>query len=140
MLLFHVQWKLSLSSRKTVTSQNWLLIFFGKETHSETKSLKSSRISTKKSYNNNGKPWKSSKVLRVCSQISSFFHFSLVFLICSSFFFIFIIFTIFFMFFFIFSFPCFPFCFFFLIFSFVFLSVGAQNLIFFEPQFRFDFS
>ena len=34
--------------RKTITTQNGLLIFLWKETHSETKSLKSSRILTKK--------------------------------------------------------------------------------------------
>ena len=46
--LFHVQRKLSLFFRKTVTPQNGLLIFLGKETHSETKSWKSSRNLTKK--------------------------------------------------------------------------------------------
>ena len=50
--------------QKTVRPQNWLLIFFWKETHSETQSWKPSRISTK-SYNNNGKSWKSSRILRV---------------------------------------------------------------------------
>ena len=70
------------SSEKTVTSQNGLLIFHGKETHSETKSWKSLRILTKKSYNNSGKPWKSSRILRVnpifliFSFIFSSFHFS----------------------------------------------------------------
>ena len=46
--LFHVQWNLSLFFWKTITSQNGLLIFLGKETPSETKSWKSSRILTKK--------------------------------------------------------------------------------------------
>ena len=59
---------------KMVTPKNWLLIFFGKERHSDQKSWKSSRISTKKSYNNNGKPWKSSRILRVKP---NFFIFSL---------------------------------------------------------------
>ena len=44
--------------------QNWLLIFFEKNTHSK-KTWKSSRISSKKVTNYNGKPWKSSRVLRV---------------------------------------------------------------------------
>ena len=49
-----------------MTPQNGLLIFLRKETHSETKPWKSSRISTKKSYNNNnGKPKKLSMILRV---------------------------------------------------------------------------
>ena len=47
-VLFHVQWKLSLFLGKTITLQNGLLIFLWKETHSETKSWKSSRISMKK--------------------------------------------------------------------------------------------
>ena len=46
--LFHVQWKLSLFFGKTITPQNGLLIFLWKDTHSETKSSKSSRILTKK--------------------------------------------------------------------------------------------
>ena len=60
--------------------KNGLLIFLLKETHSETKSWKSSTILTKKNYNNNGKPWKSSVILCV----NPFFHFSFFF---SSFFF-----------------------------------------------------
>ena len=44
MFLFHVQKKLSLFFEKTVRPQNGLLIFLWKETHSETKSWKSSRI------------------------------------------------------------------------------------------------
>ena len=99
--LFHVQWKLSLFFGKTITPKNGLLIFLGKETHSETKSWKSSRILTKKSYNNNGKPWKSSRILRhfllFFGFFSSlhppplllFFHFFFFFLIISLFFFIF---------------------------------------------------
>ena len=87
-----------------MTSQNGLLIFLGKETHSETKSCKSSRIFNEKSYNNNGKPWKSSRILRVNPMFSFFFffnHFSPFFLFFSFFhFFIFSIFRIF---------SCFPF-------------------------------
>ena len=56
--------KLSLFIGKTLTPKNGLLIFLWKETHSETKSWNSSRISTT-SYNNNGNPWKSSRILRV---------------------------------------------------------------------------
>ena len=62
--------------------------FLGKETHSETKSWKSSRISTKKSYNNNGKPWKSSRILRVKTIFSLFifrFLFQFLYFSCSSF-------------------------------------------------------
>ena len=65
-VLFHAQLKLSLFLWKTVRPQIELLIFFKKKTHSETKSRKSSRISSKKkSYNNNGQPWKSMKILLV---------------------------------------------------------------------------
>ena len=76
------------------------------------------------SYNNNGKPWKSSRILRV----NPFFHFSFFFHHFS-----------------IFSFFHFFHFFFFFSFSFHFLSfslslLGAQNLIFFGPQFRYDFS
>ena len=60
---------------KTITPQNGLLIFLGKETHSETKSWKSSRILTKKVTTTTVNPGGFCE----CSQISSFFH-------CSSFF------------------------------------------------------
>ena len=43
--------------------------FLRKETHS---SWKSSRISTKKSYNNNGKPWKSSRIFRMKTNLFIF--------------------------------------------------------------------
>ena len=124
--------------------QNGLLVFLGKETHSETKSWKSSRISYEESYNNNGKPWKSSRILSVNPKFFifflSFFHFFSFFFfsifhffhfhcLCS---FIFFHFFIFFNFLFIF--------FHFFIFSFSFSLLGAQNLIFFGPQFRDDFS
>ena len=42
---------------------NWLLIFFGKETPSEQTIMDIVQIFDEKSYNNNGKPWKSSKIL-----------------------------------------------------------------------------
>ena len=70
---------------KKVRPQNGLLIVLGKETHSETKSWKSSTISTKQNYNNNGKPWKSSRILRVQPNFL-FFHCSSFFVICSFFF------------------------------------------------------
>ena len=100
-----------------------MLIFLGKETHSETKSWKSSRIVDEKSYNNNGKPWKSSSLtLRVnCC----FFYF--VFL-CSSFFCVF-----FCVFFFVFSFFVFFIFVMFLFFSFFhFLSFCFIYFIFFH--------
>ena len=76
--------------------------FLKEETHSETKTCKSSRILTKKSYNNNGKPWKSSRILRVNPffHFSFFFHHFLHFFVFFSFFhfFIFFIFSFFFFF------------------------------------------
>ena len=51
--------------RKMVTLQNGLLIFLGKETHSETKIMDIFEDFDEKSYNNNGKPLKSSRILRV---------------------------------------------------------------------------
>ena len=65
------------SSEKTVRPQNGLLIFLGKETHSETKSWKIVEDFDEKSYNNNGKPWKSSRILRAKAKLlhfSFFFH------------------------------------------------------------------
>ena len=111
---------------KYMTPQNGLLIFIWKETHSETKSWKSSSILTN-SYNSNGKPWKSSRILRVNPNflIFSFFHHF-------SAFFVFFIFSLFF----IFSF------FHFLSFSFIFDHfLGCSKADFFGvPQFRYDFS
>ena len=123
--------------RKTLTPPKRLLIFLGKETHSETKSWKSSMILTKKSYNNNGKLWKLSRSLRVNQ---NFFIFLSFFIISPFFRFFFVIFH-FFIFFFIFHF--FIFChvlsfdfylFFFLFFFFLFLFflfVGGSNSDFF---------
>ena len=72
-----------------------------------------------KSYNNNGKSWKSSRILRV----SPFFHFSLIFHH----------FSLFFRFFFIFSFFHFSFIFFhFLSFSFIFFYFLSFSFIFFH--------
>ena len=75
-----------------------------------------------KSYNNNGKPWKSSRILRGNSHFFSFLSFFIIFLHFFRFFFHFFIFFHFFPFFFIFSFfPFFPFFFnFFFIFPFFF--------------------
>ena len=99
---------MSLFFRKTVTTQNGLLIFLGKETHSETNHGNRQGF-RRKSYNNNGKPWKSSRILRVNPMFFiflSFFFFSLFFFIFSffpfSFFHFFSIFFLFFQFFFLF--------------------------------------
>ena len=85
-----------------------------------------------KSYNNNGKPWKSSRILRLnpIFFISLFFHHFSLFFTC----FHFLSFSFIF-----FHFPSFS-----VIFS-HFLSfssslLGAQNLIFWGAQFRYDFS
>ena len=150
MCVFVSRPKLSLFFGKTITPQNWLLIFPGKGTHSENKSWKSSMKTTKVNK-------KSSRILRVKP---NFFIFSL-FIIFLSFFrffhffhffhffisFISFIFSFFHFFhFFIFSFFLFScsFIFFhFLTCSFHFLFIfcsGLKNLFFFGPQFRYDFS
>ena len=119
-----------------MTTQNGLLIFLWKETHSETKSWKSSRILTK-SYNNNGKPWKSSRILRVNPIFSFFFLFSSFFSIfCFSSFFHFFHFYNFFHFLFLsLSFMFLSFFFDFLSFSFIFFHfsvfVGCSKSDFF---------
>ena len=80
------------SSEKTVRPQNGLLIFFGKETHSE-KTWKSSRSSHKTSHNNNGRQWKSSRILRVKANFfifSSFIIFFIFLLLIFSFLFLFL--------------------------------------------------
>ena len=115
-----------------MTPQNGLFIFLKKETHSETKSWKSSRILTKKSYNNNLKPWKSLRILRV----NPFFHFSFFFHHFSMFF-VFFSFCSFFSFFsffhfIIFSIFNFSFFFHFLSFSFMFFHVLSFSFIFFH--------
>ena len=53
---------------------NWLLIFFRIETHSEQKSMEIVKDFVEKSFNDNSKPWKSSRILRVNP---NFFIFSL---------------------------------------------------------------
>ena len=74
--------------------KKWLLVFFGKETHSETKSWKSSRILTNKVTTNNGKP---SRIFRVNPNFLSFHHFFHIFSFFFNFFdfFIFSIFSFF---------------------------------------------
>ena len=109
--LFHVQWKLSLFLWKTITHQNGLLIFLGKETHSETKSFSSFFTIFFRFFFLH---------FFICS-FFSFFHFSILF---------------FFNFFIFFHFLSFSFIFF----SFSLSLLGAQNLFLFEPQFRYDFS
>ena len=116
--------------RKTLTPQNGLLIFLGKETHSETKSWKSSRIFNEKSYNNIGKPWKSSRILRVKP---NFFIFSLFIIFSFSSFFHVHSFSVIFFHFLLssFSFSFFPFVFSFLFsfFLFLFLFVGVNFFV-----------
>ena len=124
--------------RKNGVTKNRLLIFFGK-THSDTKSWKLSRISMKKSYNNNGKHLKSYRILRVKPIFFIFLHFPsifIVFLHFAPFFFMFVFsflfispFSVFFLFLFLFL--------MFFLFSFFFLS--ARNLIFFWPRLLHDF-
>ena len=65
-----------LSSEKTVTTPNGLLIFLWKETHSETKIMEITEVFDEKSYNNDGKPWKSSRILRVKPNVFIFLDFS----------------------------------------------------------------
>ena len=99
-----------------------------------------------KCYNNNGKSWKSSRILRVnlFFHFSFFFHFFIYFFFSFFHFFIFFIFSFFhfffhFFIFFHFHFLSFSFIFFHFL-SFSFSLLGAENLIFFGPQFRYDFS
>ena len=111
---------MSLFFEKAVTSQDGLLILFGKETHSETKTLEIVEDFDERNYNNNGKPWKSSRILRakpnffIFSLFIIFLHFSFshFFMFRSS------------------HFPFFPFSFFFLFF-FLFFSFFLFVLFFF---------
>ena len=144
--------KCHFSSEKTVTQQNGLLIFLGKETHSETKSWKSKNLTRKVTTTtvNLGIVEDfacESKLFHFLSffifffifsfSLFFFFHFFIFFIF--SFFFLFSFFSIFhfsfsFIFFvfvlsFLFSFISLSFSFIFLSFSFSLL--GAQNLIFF---------
>ena len=87
-----------------------------------------------KSYNNNGKPWKSSRILRVNPCFSFFFLFSSFFSIFFSFSVFFFLFFSFFIFFMIFSFFIFLF-FHFLSFSFIFfVFVGCSKSDFFRAS------
>ena len=81
--------------RKTVTSQNGLLIFLWKETHSDNKIMEIVEDFDETSYNNNGKPWKSSRILRVNPNFFIFLSFFIISSIFSHFshFFIFFIFS-----------------------------------------------
>ena len=102
-----------------------MLIFLGKETHSETK-IRELVEDFDENYNNNGKPWKSSRILCVNPNFfifsffiifSFFFHFSCSFMFCH-------VLSCSFMF------------FHFLSFSFIlFFLLGAENLIFFGLNF-----
>ena len=56
-----------------MTAQNGLLIFLGKETHSENKIMEVVEDFVEKSYNNNGKPWKSLRNLRVDTKTAEIF-------------------------------------------------------------------
>ena len=119
MFLFHVKWKLSLFLRKTITPQNGLLIFLWKETHSETKSWKSSKILTKKVTTttvNHGNR-RGFSVWILCFHFSFFFHHFFIFLFS-------FIFFHFFSFFHFFNF------FHFLSFSFIFLHFPSFSFIF----------
>ena len=60
-----------------MTHLNELLIFLWKETHSETKIMEIVKDFDEKSYNNNGKPWKSSRILRLKTKTFIFLHFLL---------------------------------------------------------------
>ena len=62
----------SLFSGKTVTTQNGLLTFLGKDTF-RNKIMEIVEDFDEKSYNNNGKPWKSSRILRVKPNFFFFF-------------------------------------------------------------------
>ena len=66
--------------------QNGLLIFLGKETHSETKIMEIVEDFDEQSYNNNGEPWKSSRILRGNPIFFIFLSFFIIFLHFSSFF------------------------------------------------------
>ena len=85
--LFHAQWKLSLFFGKTLTSQNKLLILLKKDTF-RNKIMEIVEDFEEKSYNNNGKPLKSSRILRVnpmCFIFLSVFCIFLHFSFCSTF-------------------------------------------------------
>ena len=109
---------------KTVRPQNGLLIFLGKETHSETNSWKSSRILR---LNPNVFIFLSFIIisLHFIFFIFSFFHVLPFFLFCFLFLFLFFSFSIIFYHFLSFSFIFFHFL------SFALSLLGAQNLIFF---------
>ena len=119
--------KIATFLRKNVTPQNGLLIFLRKETHSE-KIMEIVKDFDEKSYNNNGKPWKSSRILRLIPFFSFFFPFFNIF----PYFFVFHFFT----FSCFFHFSMFFFFFIFCIFSFFYISFFS----FFHFFFIFHFS
>ena len=114
------------SSEKRLLPQNGVLIFLGKETHSETKSWKSSRILTKKVTTTTVNPG-NRRGFCVSIQISSFFF------LFSSFFFIFSFFSSFFHFFICFQFFLFLIFFmFFIFFIFSFFHFSSFSLVFYH--------
>ena len=78
--LFHVQWKLTLFFGKTVTPQSGLLIFHRERDTFRNKIMEIVRDFDEKSYNNNGKPWKSSRILRVSPFFFIFLSLFIIFL------------------------------------------------------------
>ena len=65
--------------RQNGETKKWLLIFLGKETHSEKNHGNRQGFRRKKCYNNNGKHWKTSRIFRVKPNFFIFFlvhHFS----------------------------------------------------------------
>ena len=90
--LFHVQGILSLLIGKNGDSAPLVVDVPRERDTLRKKSWKSSRICTKKSYNNNGKPKKSSRILRLKSKSLIFLYFSVFFIMfhCFHFFFSFV--------------------------------------------------
>ena len=117
--LFHVQWKLSLLFGKTWHRKTGCWYSSGKRLIPKQNHGNRQRF-RQKSYNNNGKHWKSSKILRVSP---SLFFFIFLILHFSTFFFIFFVFHFFHSF------------IFFNLLSFSFSLLGAQNLIFWGLNF-----
>ena len=110
--------------RKNETPQNGLLIFLGKDTF-RNKTMEIVEDFDEKSYNNNGKPWKSSRILRVNPFFSFFFLSSSFFSIVFVFFFIFSFFSFF-------HFFHFSFFFIFLSFSIIFFHFLSFSFIVFH--------
>ena len=79
----HVQRKLSLSIGKMVTSQKWVVDFLLDRDTFRNKIMELVEDFDEKNYRNNGKPWKSSRILRVKPNFFIFLHFSFVFIFSS---------------------------------------------------------